>query len=175
MVISQTSFSHAVGIAGYFGTRNAYSQAVGITYSPRYNFLNVSENSNLSIGTHLGLAHHVSNRAVSGLSYHIPVVLEYNFGHASDKTKYDKGFGGYIGFGYSIDNTNRRVKYSTWLTTTETLVDDTIAGPMVNLGMRFKFHGKSAGIRFSYLYGTGDFKGGYMSSIGFQYNLGVLK
>ncbi|HLV70171.1 hypothetical protein [Xanthomarina gelatinilytica] len=173
MMFSQTSFSHAAGIAGYFGTRNANSVAAGITYSPRFNFFRVSENSTLSIGSHIGLGYNITNREANSFSYHLPVVLEFNFGHASDKTKYENGFGGFIGFGYSIDNTQRSSYYYNGFTSINIVENDVIKGPMVNLGMRFKFLGKSAGIRFSYLYGTGDFEGGYMSSLGFQYNIGV--
>ncbi|WP_191859369.1 hypothetical protein [Hanstruepera ponticola] len=170
---SQTKFSHAAGIAGYIGTRDATSKDIAVTYSPRYNFLKVGENSNLSIGTHLGLGYVISDRAVSSLAYHIPILLEFNFGHASDRTKYANKSGGFIGVGYSIDNSQRTLKFNNGFLTSYTTIEDVISGPMANMGLRFKFFGKSAGIRISYLYGTGDFKGGYLTSIGFQYNIGV--
>lgn len=170
---SQSSFSHAAGIAGYIGTRDATSKDIAVTYSPRYNFLKVSENSNLSIGTHLGLGVVISDRAVSSILYHIPILLEFNFGHASDRTKYANKSGGFIGVGYSFDNSQRQLRVNNGYSTSYITVEDVISGPMANIGLRFKLFGKSAGIRISYLYGTGDFSGGYLSSIGFQYNIGV--
>lgn len=170
---SQTSFSHAAGIAGFIGTRDAISKDIAVTYSPRYNFLKVGENSNLSIGTHLGLGYVISDRAVSNILYHIPILLEFNFGHASDRTKYANKSGGFVGIGYSFDNSQREIKFNNGFTTVYSTVEDVISGPMANVGLRFKLFGKSAGIRISYLYGTGDFSGGYLTSIGFQYNIGV--
>jgi len=168
---SQGSFSHAVGIAGFFGTRNASSQSIGVTYSPRYNFLSFGESSTLSVGTHLGLAFSLNNRDVSNFTYHVPIVFEYNFGHASSTSNSEKKSGGFIGVGYSFESTHvtRYLGYGFGSITTE----ETIQGPMANVGMRFKIAKESFGMRLSYLYGTGNLEGGYMVSFGFQYNFGM--
>jgi hypothetical protein len=103
-VFAQTSFSHSAG-AGYLVAENLGLGS--LFYNPRLNLIEVSENSTISVGSHLGLGFSFnsssnsrsgSDESSGGFGFDIPVVAEYNFGCKSNPDNED-GFGFFLGTG----------------------------------------------------------------------------
>lgn len=159
-VDAQRSFAHSIG-AEYIIAGNS-SNAYGIMYSPRINFLNMGS-STLSVGTHLGLGFSVNTTAFgtgSTFAYDVPFVLEFNLGGGSGSG--DEGdFGFYLGGGYGISK----------ITSDDLFNGDNAAkGPIVNAGFRFTYRANPAGIRTSLLFDTTD-EGSRVFTVGGFYTL----
>lgn len=172
---SQESFSHAIGPAGFLGTRNATLHSVGLIYAPRLNLFEVGKSSTFSIGTYLGVGYNVDYKFVDDnqITVHIPVIIEYNFGLASNRNSYQNKNGGFLGIGYSFEQAGMYV--NTGNRSKDFLVKKAINGPIANIGYRFKIASEPFSIRASYLYGTGDFNYGYLATLSILYNMGLNK
>lgn len=170
LINAQQTFSHAIGATGFLGTRNANLHAVGITYSPRLNLFKTGESSIISVGTNLGIGYNLKNNFAdkNPITFHIPISIDFNFGLASTEDSFTKNkSGGFFGIGYSFEQAGLSLDENN--IEEDTFVKETINGPIVNLGYRFKIASQAFGIRASYLYGTGDFEGGYLTSLTLQY------
>ncbi len=158
-VNAQMSFSHSLG--GKFFTisgEGADYSSIGALYSPRLNFAEVGDNGTVSVGTHIGLAFEGNSRDGSSFVYDIPLVVEYNFGQASNNDN-DSGFGFYVGGGYGIHNSSS--------------FTEAMSGPVASAGVRFVIADRPFDVNFSYLIGSGDFKDYNLIGVGLQYSLGL--
>jgi hypothetical protein len=123
-------FMHSLGGKYFF-----YSNADGLTgttivYSPRIN-VSSTENTAISVGTHLGLGFAVysgPDGSSSSLILDVPVVGEFNFGHGATSES-EAGFGGYVGAGYGLHRVSMNVDgYGS---------SATLHGPVFTGGIRF--------------------------------------
>ncbi len=86
---------------------NFVSEQFGLTYFPRFNFIE-TKGMSISIGFPLtfgvGVASNMLDDEDAGFSvnYDLPAVLDINLGHNSSK-KNEKTFGGFIGGGYGYN------------------------------------------------------------------------
>ncbi|MBS9525314.1 hypothetical protein KI659_14945 [Litoribacter alkaliphilus] len=120
---AQVTFSHSAGV---FSTNLTSNIPAGLAYSPRVNFLELTDESTLSFGTHLGLG--ITGGWASDLLVDVPLVVEYNFGHASSPYS-DALFGGFVGLGYDYMHIES-------LGDEPSTLRQSIHGPMVNAGIR---------------------------------------
>ncbi|GAA3560489.1 hypothetical protein [Snuella lapsa] len=166
---AQESFSHSVGAGGFIGTRKASLHAIGVVYSPRLNLINVGKSSTLSLGANFGIGYNVDNNFIeeNQITFHIPIIIDYNFGLASSNKAQQNKSGGFLGIGYSFEQTGERLNNGNF--NDPTLIKKFMNGPLANIGYRFKIGSKPFVIRLSYLYGTGDFEGGYLTTLSLQY------
>lgn len=146
---SQT-FSHGVGVAVFVTTAKGGNAAVaeGVTYSPRYNFLE-NEDFSLSVGVPLsvGISGSYSSNYNSstgsttdntlGFMANIPLIVNFNFGAGSTPDN-ESRFGFYIGGGagyhygkYNVDTTDSYGDDYTYQATIKGF------GPAGNVGVRF--------------------------------------
>jgi len=163
---AQVSFSHAIGIKYYivtlpsqtvevagvsFETESLSSSSAGILYSPRLNFVEIGDNSTISLGTHLGLAFQIESQGESSFTYDVPLVAEYNFGQASNNDN-DSSFGFYVGAGYGIHNSS--------------MLSEAVSGPIANGGIRFLIADLPLDLNVSYLVGSDSLN---VLGVGVQY------
>lgn len=169
LTTAQEKFSHSIGATGFIGTRKASLHAIGVTYSPRYNVLEIGNSSTLSIGTNIGIGYNIDYNFVDDnqITFHIPITIDYNFGLGSGRESLENNNGGFIGIGYSFEQAGRNINNG--IINDVILVKKAMNGPIANVGYRFKIGSELFGIRASYLYGTGDFGGGYLSTLSLQY------
>jgi hypothetical protein len=139
-------FMHSLG-GKFFLYPNTEDGLTGTTilYSPRVN-LTSTENTSISVGTHLGLGFAMYSGpegSSSSLILDAPLVGEFNFGHGSTSES-EAGFGGYIGAGYGFHRVSMNVDgYSS---------SATLNGPVFTGGIRFAMGSiGSYDIGFSYM------------------------
>lgn len=124
---SQSSFNHSLGLSFY-----GYDGVPGIMYSPRFTLSKLNDNTNLSIGTHIGINYAIYSGGMNLLD--VPIVMEMNFGHGSDSNNKKKK-GGFIGLGYGYAEND----------------DGNQQGLLMNVGFRRKVFDSSIGMRLSLL------------------------
>lgn len=145
-LFSQVSFSHSIGASLYASTDNRAS-AVGATYSPRLNVLEINEELTVSVGTHLGFGLDFNSReGANSLALDIPLMVELNFGNAS-QPGIESNFGGFVGFGYGISKIGSRTDFVSFSTTDF----NEGSGLVLNAGLRLFVRDIPIGVRFSYL------------------------
>lgn len=157
---------NSIGITSFAISNPAYTGlGHSATISSRLNLLTISDEVNISAGTHfsVGLA---KNSSSIGTNYFadIPVLGEVNFGHAAnDESALD--FGGFFGAGLG----NHLMLYKTNSGSTS---EYSIEGLYINGGVKFYFMDRSFGVRFSYLKDAESENKIY--GLGLMYNLGIL-
>ncbi|MGO4290094.1 hypothetical protein [Chitinophaga sp. RAB17] len=169
-------FSHAIGGGLFAG--NSYLGA-GIVYSPRLNFLRFSDQSVLSLGTHIGLGTTVNDNynsntggnSTSIFMTNIPVLLTWNFGNAATNYAYTK-WGFFAGAGYGFQNAARGVEF----------IDDEevstnqihISGVVLSAGLRLPVKNNSFGLRVAYMLNNNKYNPDIpgITTIGIDYNIG---
>lgn len=127
-------FMHSLGGKYFFYANSDGFYSTTILYSPRVN-VSSSENSSISVGTHLGLGFSFYSGpygSSSSFVFDIPLVAEYNFGFGSSSEN-SSGFGGYVGAGYGIHRVSLSVDGSSGAAT--------IHGPSFTGGVRFDIPG----------------------------------
>ena len=163
-LMAQVSFSHAAGGKVFIGSGEGFEySSFGILYSPRLNFVEIGDSSTLSLGTHLGLGFQGSYNSRDGgesssFVFDVPVVVEFNFGQASNNDN-DDGFGFYAGAGYGIHKSSD--------------FGESFSGPVASAGLRFAIADRPLDVNLSYQMGTGDFKDFAILGIGAQYCFGL--
>jgi hypothetical protein len=158
--VAQMSFSHSLGLSLYYATTTA---SPAFLYSPRLNVAKIGEDKTISIGTHLGAWIALNSRTGGGVALDLPLVVEYNFGHASYNDA-DAEIGGFVGAGYGIN-----------LMGSSSYGGNSSSGPLVNAGFRAVLFGQPVTIRASYLLNTTPLTGHDVIGLGFGYNLGVSR
>jgi len=131
---AQSSFSHSFGSSNYLGN---HIGAWGLNYSPRINFMEINDETTLSVGSHLGVG--------LGSSYafiDLPLAFELNWGHASSPLS-DANFGAFIGGGYNYLHLTH-IRYNPEMT------PPSPHGPMVNGGLRAHIFDMSLTLRAAY-------------------------
>ncbi|HCS19208.1 MAG TPA: hypothetical protein DIW47_01360 [Bacteroidetes bacterium] len=157
---AQLSFSHSFGASIYVSSLAA---APGLMYSPRLNFLELSDETSLSVGTHLGLGFSYNSQDGAGsFALDVPLVAEINFGHGALPDT-ESNFGGFLGLGYGISRIGSDATFGADY--------NEAAGPVFNGGIRTYIWDRPLGLRASYLINT---KEGYANvfSLGLFYTLG---
>ncbi|UYQ93426.1 hypothetical protein MKQ68_25425 [Chitinophaga horti] len=129
------SFSHGLGVGFYFGRPTT---AIGLTYSPRLNLLQLGKEATFSVGTHAALlgstlsassddvSEETSSADFSSYCVDIPLLLEFNFGAAALPDGSDHRFGFFLGAGYGFHNSGAKDGR-----------DMHTNGPVVSGGLRF--------------------------------------
>jgi hypothetical protein len=136
----QISFSHSIGGSYYMCSSTA---APGIMYSPRLNLIELDDEMTISIGTHFGLGFALNSReGASSLALDIPLVAEFNFGHAANPDT-RSSFGGFAGLGFGINKIGSAGVYGTGY--------NNAAGIVINAGIRALIKERALGLRLSYL------------------------
>ena len=160
-LLGQVSFSHSAGGAYYLTSSIG---APAITYSPRLNLLQMSDEATLSLGTHIGLGLVYNSRAgASSFALDLPIVAELNLGHASSPES-DAVFGGFIGAGYGINKMGAAGAFGG-----ET---NDAAGIVLNGGIRANIRESfPLGLRVSYLINTKEGNEDVIG-VGIFYNFG---
>ena len=133
---SQLSFMHSLGSS--YSISNVVSFP-GITYSPRLNLQQLTDEFNISVGTHTTGGFSFGG----GGGYYMldfPFMFEVNAGHASSELS-TKNFGGFFGGGYGYNVVGATGGGSI-----------KSAGPVINGGFRLFMGGRSYTLRLSYLY-----------------------
>ena len=139
----KTPFSHALGGSYYIG---GGAGAPGITYSPRYNFLEIKKELTMSIGTHIGLGFSFNSQdGASSFALDLPIMLEINFGHASDAHT-RTSFGGFGGIGFGISKIGSSGTFGADY--------NNAAGLVFNAGIRAIIKERPVGLRISYMVNT---------------------
>lgn len=165
---AQINFSHTGSGAFFFGKGVT---APGIVYSPRINIVELGDNANISVGSHLGLGFSFSggvdsqSGASSSSSFllDLPVVAEINIGHAKDNDNHS-GFGFFAGGGFSYNRMSVSVDGFG--------IRGKTFGPLINAGARFPVIGRSWTARASFLIGLTQTKHNVFS-IGIGTNFGM--
>lgn len=148
----QISFSHSLGVSYY---SSSLASAPGIMYSPRINFIELSDETTISAGTHLGLGIlYNSGEGASSFVLDLPIVAEINFGHGANPDT-ESSFGGFAGLGFGISKISSASAFGTDY--------NNAAGIVINGGIRTIIKEKPLGLRVSYLLNT---KEGYKNVIG---------
>jgi hypothetical protein len=172
-------FAHSAGFI-FFGATEYFS--AGVVYSPRINFLILSEKSTFSVGTHLGLGANFNyssdsrgnSSSSSSYAVDLPLMIEYNFGNAATRNANTK-FGGFAGAGYGWHNATRGF-FTTYTGSAQPEDADLhISGLAVNAGFRFPLGRTSFGIRAGYLFNNSlnnpDVNG--VGSFAIEFNIGT--
>jgi hypothetical protein len=128
-VQGQTYFNHALGLSVY-----GWDGIPGLMYSPRLTLLSLNDQTNISIGTHIGINYGLYTGELYVLD--LPLVMEMNFGHGAHRYN-EKKNGGFMGLGYGFMK----------------LDDDNIQeqGLLMNVGFRRRVFDASLGLRLSLL------------------------
>jgi hypothetical protein len=161
------SFMHGAGITVLVNSAKGgdISYAEGLTYSPRFNFietesLSVSAGIPLSFGISSSISTNVNSSETTSIGFvlNAPLIISLNMGRGSTKDNTDSKFGYFVGggFGYHhgdflVDDFNNGVVSSK---STNTF------GPAANAGVRIgvgRKH-KSVEVRLSYMKGLSDSK-----------------
>ncbi|WMJ75563.1 hypothetical protein RCC89_20720 [Cytophagaceae bacterium ABcell3] len=142
-VYSQVSFSHSLG-ASYFA--GGHAAAPAITYSPRLNVVEMSDDMTVSVGTHLSLGLTIGEQGNS-FALDAPAVAEFNFGHAATRNS-DAAFGGFVGAGYGISRIGSQGAFGADF--------NEAAGPVLNGGIRALINDIPLTLRVSYMINTLD-------------------
>lgn len=156
----QMSFSHSFGGAYYI---SSLASAPGLTYSPRINFLELSQELTISAGTHLGLGMvYSSGEGASSFAFDLPLVAEINFGHAASP-KTSSSFGGFAGLGFGISKIGSAGTFGADY--------NDASGLIINGGVRAIIKEKPLGLRVAYLL---NLKEGFENvlTIGIFYSIG---
>ncbi|MCI5058398.1 MAG: hypothetical protein MRY83_19965 [Flavobacteriales bacterium] len=137
----QLSFSHSLGGA-YYAT--SITGAPGIMYSPRLNFMELSDETTVSIGTHLGLGVVFNSRDGGSNSYvlDLPIVAEINFGLAANQDT-RSSFGGFVGLGYGFNRIGADSTFGSDF--------NEGSGVLFNGGLRAIIKERPLGLRVSYM------------------------
>ncbi|MBC7383314.1 MAG: hypothetical protein H7296_10050 [Bacteroidia bacterium] len=151
VVKSQVSFNHSLGVSTYFAlSTNATASGYGIMYSPRLNFLELADETTLSVGTHLGLGFSGSANSQSGSSgsflLDAPLMVELNFGQAANPDA-SSSFGGFGGIGYGF-NAMAQSSNTAFGNSSSTF---SASGIVFNGGLRAVIRDRSVGARVSYM------------------------
>lgn len=157
---SQISFSHSIGGA-YYGSPQA--SATAIMYSPRVNFLELSDELTVSAGTHLGLGIvYNSQTGENSFAFDFPFVAEINLGHGANADTRST-FGGFLGLGYGYSRIGSDGAFGA-------NYNDAL-GPVFNGGIRALINERPVGLRISHLANT---KKGFdnVLSVGLFYTFG---
>ncbi len=158
---AQTNYILSLGLSTHSISNPAYSgMAYSATASPRFTIFEISDDLNLSVGTHASLGFTLPSSGPK-LFIEFPVVGEINFGHASsNEPSYD--FGGFIGGG--IGNNVMTYDYNGKQS------ESSSRGLYLNGGVKFYMGERSFGLRLSYLNDAKSNTNIY--GIGLMYNLG---
>lgn len=159
---AQVEFMHSLGLTAYsFSNTSEAGSGYGFNYSPRLNFLELGNDLNLSIGSHLGGGFSLNSRTGGTALLDIPLTCELNFGHAANSDA-SSDFGGFVGGGFGY---NYMAYESTWGGGTSST-----AGIYVDGGVKFMFREQSYGVKVSYLKGLSGSNSVF--GLGLMYNLG---
>jgi hypothetical protein len=164
--IAQVSFSHSLGASYYFCP---VAEGLGLMYSPRLNLASLGGESSFSIGTHLGLGLSFSSQSggeggsSSSYTLDLPIVLELNFGQASQPGA-SSMFGGFFGVGYGYSSIGSSDSWGG-------ISSNKTSGPLFNGGIRFDIANRPLGIRASYLKSL-DKDAKDVIGVGISYNFG---
>jgi hypothetical protein len=158
---AQTNYILSLGLSTHSVSNSVYSgMAYSATASPRYTIVEISDDLNLSVGTHASLGFTLPSSGPK-LFIDFPVVGEINFGHASsNEPSYD--FGGFIGAG--IGNNVMTYDYNGKQS------ERSSRGLYLNGGVKFYMGGRSFGLRLSYMNDSKSNTNIY--GVGLMYNLG---
>lgn len=157
---AQVSFSHSLGASYYAGGGVA---CPAIMYSPRANVLNLSDESTVSVGTHLGLGFSFNSQSGGAFALDFPLVAELNLGHAASEDS-EADFGAFFGAGYGISKIGYDDGFGGGY--------NNAAGFVINGGLRAYVNSRSMGIRISYLKNRKEDAGNVLG-LGFFYNFGM--
>ncbi len=157
---------NSIGITSFAISNSAYS-GLGhtATISSRLNLLTISDEVNISAGTHfsVGFAKNSSSNGTN-LLLDIPALGEVNFGHAAtNESALD--YGGFFGAGFG----NNMMFYNR---ADGSFDENSVEGLYINGGVKFYFKDSSFGVRFSYLQGSDSEDKIY--GLGLMYNLGIF-
>ncbi len=161
---AQITYFQSLGISTY-SISNSYFSGLGYcaTISPRFTLLTISDEVNISTGTHfsLGLA---KGPTGSNVVLDVPAVAEVNFGHAAgEESALD--YGGFVGAGLG----NNMMFYNR---ADGSFDENSVEGLYINGGVKFYYKDRSFGVRFSYLQGSDSKDKIY--GLGLMYNLGIF-
>ena len=167
------SFMHGAGITILGGYTNGgdFTFAEGLTYSPRFNFLE-TEKLSVSVGVPLSAGISATTSTTydyNGYSYNdgsssvsfvlnLPVIINLNMGRGSTKENRQK-FGYFFGAGFGYNHGNF-IGTSDYSQNGLTSSSDDNFGPVANGGLRFgvgRKH-KNVELKFSYFKGINDKK-----------------
>jgi hypothetical protein len=163
------SFMHGAGVAIFVDkVKDADANGIGgLTYSPRYNFLE-TESLSLSIGVPLTVgisggysySSSVGQSSSIGFMFNAPLILNLNLGCGSSKeTESRFGFfiGGGAGYHYGTYADKQQDVYGNDYESSSSI---SAIGPAANLGLRFAVgqHQKNIETRLSYMKGMNDKK-----------------
>ena len=157
-------FFYSVGVTGKYLTADKYTgYDFNLTFVPRYNFVEISHESTLSVEIRPQIGIGTRDWYIYGeydttfptrMSYAIPILVNYNWGlNAEEDSDYILGF--YLGGGYNYANV-----YS------KTPPYEAIHGPAIDFGLRFDGEPVSH-ISFMYTFGV---DGGKIYNVGFYYD-----
>jgi len=166
------SFMHGAGLTVMGSTHerynNDFSFLEGLTYSPRFNFLEKDAFS-VSVGIPLSIAISVSSNLQNqygdytssvGIVFNIPVIVNLNMGRGSTKANRQK-FGYFVGAGFGYQHGDYLSDYYDYNTnTTISGYSTNTFGPAANAGVRIgvgRKH-KNIEIKLSYLKGLNETK-----------------
>ncbi len=168
------SFMHGAGLSFLFvgaGEKDFYSSE-GITYSPRFNFLETKSLS-LSIGIPISIGISGGSKSTTSgayssttntmaLMFDAPLIFNLNLGGGSTKENKNRvGFFIGAGYGFHSGKFHDRTYFQNLFTTFDKPADSyVINGPVQNMGMRFRVGRKYRNIelKFSVMEGANEFK-----------------
>ena len=158
------SFMHGAGVTIMVGTASGGKASVsgGLTYSPRFNFME-TESLSLSVGVPLSVGINGSYSYSSyggeentiGFLFNAPLMLNLNLGAGSTKDN-ESRFGFFVGGGFGYHHSDFNIDtYDQYGYEVENSESINTFGPAGNAGFRIAVgsHQKSIEVRFSYMKG----------------------
>jgi hypothetical protein len=148
---AQVEFMHSVGIATHLTVHDEFGQNfLALMYAPRLNVVQLSDESNISVGTRLGIGFNYSNLSPLLPMFEIPLIVDYNMNALSSKESYEES-GFFIGGGFNYNSMTAMEFDQNTLESKK--VAATTLGWTVNGGMTFNKDKKKFAVRAAYTSG----------------------
>lgn len=178
VIAQSTLFSHSIG-GGIFTARKYLGAAV--IYTPRFNFLQFSQHSAISLETSIAAGMNIGDNynsntggnSTSIFMFNAPVLLSWNYGNAATCKARDKA-GFFAGLGWGFHNSAHPTEH---IDPDEEEADPGqlhISGLALSTGVRWQLYHRSVGLKISWLFNNNrynpDIAG--IGGVSVNYNIG---